>query len=170
MRGQRNGKHSRAGEKVKLEIVAADEQTRRIQQAISRRAYAIFEHRGSASWHELEDWRQAESELISRLCCGRMTVGDNFWVGTDAGMFEEGTVEMWIAPRHLTLCGKPRVGKEDGHQKYAGAHPGGEMIFRVLELPVEIDPSHVTASFHGSSLEILFRHANLKQEARGAAA
>jgi len=39
-----------------------EEQARREQAAVARRAYEIFESRGSASWHELEDWREAESE------------------------------------------------------------------------------------------------------------
>jgi HSP20 family molecular chaperone IbpA len=46
------------------------------------------------------------------------------------------------------------------------------MIFHALDLPVEINPSRVTAKFNGSSLEILLRkvQAKPKQEARAAAA
>jgi Protein of unknown function (DUF2934) len=67
MRAERNVKPVRAGEELKLTIVDADEQTRRIRKAVARRAYAIFESRGSACWHEREDWRQAESELVNPL-------------------------------------------------------------------------------------------------------
>ena len=84
MRLERAEKQSRTGEKVNVAVMNADEQTRRMDAAIARRAYEIFENRGSASWHELEDWRQAESELVRALCFGQMTVGDNLWVGTDA--------------------------------------------------------------------------------------
>jgi hypothetical protein len=172
MRAERDGKHLRTGEKVKLAIIAADEQTRRMQEAVARRAYVIFESRGSAPWHELEDWRQAECELVSPLCCGRMTVGDSLWVGADIAVFEEGTIEIWVAPHKITICGKPRVDKVDAHRKHVGPRPGGEMNFHVLDLPVEIDPFHVTAKFNGPSLEILFRKAQAKpqQEAQAIAA
>jgi hypothetical protein len=172
MKAERDGKHSRAGEKVKLAIIAADEQTRRTQEAVARRAYAIFASRGCAPRHELEDWRQAECELVSPFCCGRMTVGDSLWVGADAAAFQEGTIEIWVAPRKITICGKPRVEKVGAHRKHSEPRPGGEMIFHVLDLSVEVDPSHVTAKFNGPSLEILLRtmQAKPQQEAQAAAA
>lgn len=172
MREVRDGKYSRAGEKAKLAILSADEQTRRMQQAVARRAYEIFERRGSASWHELEDWRQAEAELVSPLCCGRMTVGDDLWVGADAAAFQEGTTEIWVAPRKITICGKPRRDRVDAHRQKIGTRPRGEMVFHVLDLPIEIDPSHVTAKFNGPSLEILLRkvQARPRQQAQAAAA
>jgi HSP20 family molecular chaperone IbpA len=172
MRVETAKKHSRAGEQLKVIPVNASEQTRRVQEAIARRAYEIFDSRGSASWHELEDWRQAESELVRRRCSGQMSLNDTLWIGTDAGIFEEGTIEIWVAPRQLTICGKTRVDKVDAHRKHIGSHPGGEMIFQALDLPAEIDPSHVTAKINGWSLEILLRKAQAKPkpEARAAAA
>lgn len=172
MRVERDGKHSRTGEKAKLAILSADEQTRRMQQAVARRAYEIFERRGSASWHELEDWRQAEAELVSPLCCGRTTVDGNLWIGADAAAFQEGTTEIWVAPRKITICGKPRSNKVDAHRQRIGTRPDEAMIFHVLDLPVEIDPSYVTAKFNGPSLEILLRKAQAKppQQAPAAAA
>jgi hypothetical protein len=64
------------------------------------------------------------------------------------------------------------VDKVDAHRKHIGSHPGGEMIFQALDLPAEIDPSHVTAKINGWSLEILLRKAQAKPkpEARAAAA
>ena len=172
MRVEKDKKGARRGERVKLTITDANEQTRRMQAAVARRAYAIFESHGSASWHELEDWRQAESELVSPLCCGRMTVGDRLWIGTDAGVFEQGTIEIWVAPRKITICGKPRVDKVDAHRKRIGPCSGEEKIFRVLDLCLDLDPSQATVKFNGPSLEILVRKAQVKtrQEVRAAAA
>jgi len=163
-------KRSRKCEKTKLTIVDANEQTRRMQEAVARRAYAIFESRGSGSWHELQDWRQAESELVRPLCCGRTTLGDSLWIGSDAGIFEAGTIEIWVAPRKITVCGKPRTDGVDVQRIGPGSDE--ERIFRVLDLCIDVDPSHVTAKFNGSSLEILVRKAQAKpqQEGRAAAA
>ncbi len=172
MRIETARKHSRTGEQLKIVAVNASEQTRSVQEAVARRAYEIFESRGAASWHELEDWRQAESELLRPRCFGQMSLNDALWIGADAAIFEVGTIEIWVAPRKMTIWGKPRVTKVDAHRKHIGSHPGGQMIFHALDLPVEIDPSHVTAKFNGPSLEILLRKAQAKpkQEARAAAA
>lgn len=171
MRAERAGKYSRAGEKVKLAIMDDDEQTRRVHEAVARRAYVIFESHGSASGHELEDWRQAESEVVGPLCCGRMTIDDSLWVGADVAIFEEGTIEVWVGPRQITICGKPKVDKVGVARKETGARLDGEMVFRFLDLPVEVDPSRVTTRFNGPSLEVLLRktQARSAQETRAAA-
>jgi hypothetical protein len=83
-------KRAKNGKRVKVTIIDGNEQVRRMQEAVARRAYAIFESRGSGSWHELEDCHQAESELVRPLCCGRMTSGDSLWIGTNARIFEQG--------------------------------------------------------------------------------
>ena len=129
-------KHSRADERLKIVAVDASEQTRRVQEAVARRAYEIFESRGSASWHELEDWRQAEAELVRPSCFGRMSVDGTLWMGTDAAVFEKDTIEIWVAPRRLTICGKPCAGKEGAATgtKGSGSYPDGEMIFHVIDL------------------------------------
>ena len=158
MRPDSTHKHSRTGEKLKLTPLDANEQARRVQEAVARRAYEIFERRGGAAWHELEDWRQAESELVPPCCGGKMTLNGSLWLGTDASTFEEGTIEIWIAPRHITICGKPRIEKE----RAASGERRAEMIYHAVDLPLEVDPSGVTATFHGPSLEIVLRKAQAK--------
>jgi Protein of unknown function (DUF2934) len=159
-------KHSKGGEKPKIVVVEANEQARRVQEAVARRAYQIFERRGSASWHELEDWRQAEAELVRPCCSGRMSVDGTLWMGTDAAAFEKDTIEIWVAPHRLTVCGKPRAAKENAAPvtERSGSYPDGGMIFHVIELSCEIDPSRVTAKTNDSSLDILLTKAGTKAE------
>jgi len=165
-------KRAENGDGVKLTIIDGNEKIRRMREAAAHRAYAIFGSRGSGSWHELEDWRQAESELVRPLCCGRMTSGDSLWIGTDARIFEQGTIEIWVAPRKITICGKPRANQAGTNRKLTRSCSRPEMIFRVLDLSVDVDPSQLTVKFSGPSLEILARKAQGKprQEARAAAA
>lgn len=159
-------KHSRAGEKIKLVAVAASEQERRIQEAVARRAYEICESRGSAAWHELEDWRQAESELLHPRCSSQMKVDGALWVGTDAALFEEGTIEIWVAPLRLTISGKPRVANARADTQSSGSCRCGGLIFQMIDLTCEVDPSRVTAKIDGPSLEILLRTAHAEPDAK----
>ncbi len=156
-------KHSRAGEKVNITPVDANEQGRRIHAAIARHAYEIFVNRGSGA-HEQEDWRQAESALLRPLCVGRMSIDDSLWLSTDAVHFQEGTINIWVAPNRLTICGKPRAKRQPTIPAAAGAYTPEEMMFREVALPVAVDPSKVTAKFNGQSLEILLVKAEANQE------
>ena len=147
-------KHSRTGESVKVVRLSAEEQERRIHEAVARRAYEIFEGRGATGSHDREDWFQAESQVLPPFGCGSMLLDCAFWVGTNANAFCEGTIELWVAPSRLTICGKPQ------------GQPRKEMIYHVIELPVEVDPSWVKPKFNDSSLEILLKTSKTEQECR----
>ncbi|HXJ07086.1 MAG TPA: Hsp20 family protein [Candidatus Acidoferrum sp.] len=164
-------KHSRAGEKLNIVVVEAEEQARRIHEAVKRRAFEIFEKRGTGS-HEQEDWRQAESALLRPICIGRMAVDDSFWVSADATNFQEGTINIWVAARRLTICGMPRPKQQASALSPSSSVRQEEVMFRQVTLPIEIDPFSVTACINGKFLEIRLKKAPAKpaQATRAAAA
>ena len=144
----------------KIIAVDAFEQTRRVQEAVGHRAFEIFESRGSIPGHELEDWRQAENELTSARCSGQMKLDGSLWVNADAALFELGSIEIWVAPRKLTICGKPRVLRASSAARQEGSSHKSMMIFHVIDLACEVDPSRVTAKFDdAASLEIVLGKA-----------
>jgi Protein of unknown function (DUF2934) len=151
---QISDRHSRTDEKVKVIAMDAREQERRVQTEIARRAYEIFKSRGSSSGHELEDWRQAEADVICLSYYGRMAVGAGLWIGTDAEMFEEGSIEILVSARRITICGKQNADKKISTQR--SIRPGAT-IFQVINLGCEVDPSGVKTRINGPSLEILLR-------------
>jgi Protein of unknown function (DUF2934) len=147
-------RHCRAGEKVKVIAMDVREQERRVQTEIARRAYEIFKDRSSLSGHELEDWRQAEADVICLSYYGRMVVDAGLWIGTDAEMFEEGSIEILVSARRITICGKQNADKKISTQR--SIRPGA-IIFQVINLGCEVDPSAVKTKIDGPSLEILLR-------------
>jgi hypothetical protein len=135
--------------KVKVMAVNSAEQTRRIEEAVARRAYEVFEQRGGMGWHELEDWGQAELEVRSKLCFSLCTSNDSLLVGFDVARFEEGTVEVWIAPRQVTICGRPIHKQAEGvARSYEGP------VFRSTALPVEIEPGRAVVNVKRKFVEI----------------
>ena len=148
------------GDTVKIVAVDAHEQARRAQEAVGRRAFEIFESRGSLPGHELEDWRQAETELTSGHCSGQMKLDGSLWVNVDAALLEPDTIEIWVAPRKLTICGKPHVLPSRSIARQEVPVGKDEMVFHVIDLACEVDPSHVTAKLDAAaSLEIVLGKA-----------
>ena len=149
-------RYSRAGG-VQIRLMDATEQTRRIHAATASRAYEIFRSRPSGSCHEAEDWRLAESQLVRPMCFGEMPVNGHIWIGTNLSSFLDGTTELWVSPRQITISGKPcRAPYSNAIETNC---PPDEPIFRVAHLPVEIDPSGVEAKVDEWSLEILLKKA-----------
>src|SRR5579864_9253388 len=69
MKAKPAGEKKNAGTSVTF--VSADmleQRKREIQNMIARRAYERFEHRGHIPGHEIEDWEQAETELLIYPC------------------------------------------------------------------------------------------------------
>jgi HSP20 family molecular chaperone IbpA len=153
---------------MKIVAVPPAEQTRRIDAAIAQRAYEIFEKRGSMGWHELEDWRQAEADVLSKLCIGLTTQDHTVVVGTDIAGFEPGTLALWVAPRQLTLCGQSH--SHGPKTTTDNSHPDKHIVFREIHLPSEIDPAKVETKVHGRFLEIKLPQARPHQAAKKATA
>jgi len=155
-------RHSRANEAVSVVTLSAEEQTRKVHDAVARRAYQISETSKDEGHHELQDWLQAESDLVHPFCVGRMPIDGSLWLGTDADAFAEGTIEVWVAPRQLTVCGNPRTGSRtlSPGQRFSS----DQRIYEVINLPVEVDPSRVAARVNCSALEILLRKAECEKE------
>ncbi|MBS1841547.1 MAG: DUF2934 domain-containing protein [Acidobacteria bacterium] len=138
--------------KITVLTVNSAEQARRIDQAIAQRAYEIFERRGGTAWHELEDWRQAESEVRSKLCFGLTSSAEALLVGCDIARFEKDSIEIWVAPKRVTICGKPVAHKEKRANLDLHLYQG--TVFRAVPLPVEVEPDGALINLRGNFLEI----------------
>lgn len=161
MRVQAPEKKSAVIMKPKIFPVPADEQTRRIHVAVARRAYEIFLQRARQGGQELDDWRRAESELLAPLCCGLMHFGDVLYIEGDPAM-DAGTIEVWVAPRCITVYGKPWRSGVPGFAEERAAQREQQIRFRILDLPLDIEPSTATARFRGPSLEMRFTTAQCR--------
>ena len=159
MRTDTDRKRPCAGDTIKIVTVDATEQSHRVQDAVAHRAFEIFESQGAVPGHEQEHWRQAEAELASSRCSGQMKLDGSLWVNADAALFEPDSIEIWVAPRKLTICGKPHVLRTSAASREVRCGKS-ELIFHVIDLACEVDPSRVTAKFdEAASLEIVLAKA-----------
>jgi len=133
-------------------VVNAEEQERRVHEAVEHYAFQIFKNRGATTGHAREDWHQAELDLICPECSTQMQLDDTLWINASVAMFKEGTIEIWVAPHKLTICGEPAATNQSDRCSQA------PMIFQKVDLACEVDVSRVHSKIvHGSVLEITLR-------------
>lgn len=142
------------GKHLKITLLKLVERDARIHDAIAQRSFQICKNRNCTPGHQLEDWRRAESETLRPLNCGYIVLDDKIGLSTDAACFEEGEIEICVEPRRLTICGGQRVCKPGDMGEKVVSSLNGSVIFHTLDLPVQIEPSQVTARFKGRTLEI----------------
>lgn len=140
--------------RLRIRQVTPEDRAAMIRDAVARRVAQNCETHGCEPGHELKDWRQAESEILSPLNCGFLVSDHSIELSTDAACFGEGEIEICLEPRHLTICGMECNSTPEAVTKSAGFMPAGHSIIRTLTLPFEIDPSEVSARFKGRMIEI----------------
>ena len=147
------------GRNLKIRRVAPEERAGIVQDAIAKRVLQNVESLGFEPGHELKDWRQAESEILHPLNCGFLVLDNRVELSLDAASFGEGEIQICVGPRNLMICGKDHANSPDTAPKSAD-----RSVIRTLELPLEIDPSSVTAGFRGRTMEIDLPKACVRNE------
>jgi HSP20 family molecular chaperone IbpA len=135
------------------------EQTRLISAAVARRAYELFEARGSQHGHDREDWFRAESELLAPIPATIIDTDGAVTVRAELCGLMGKDVEVLAEPRHLMLQSGKQTSEQDNGRAVFEAETSAE-IFRVLDLPSEIDPHHMKATIDNEVVEITLAKVN----------
>ena len=122
--------------------------------SIERRAYEIFEHDGRGCGRDLEHWLRAESELFHPLHLVMKESDKSITVRAEVAGFTTKDLEVSIEPRRLAISGKREAKEESTKGAAIYCEQCSDQIFRVLELPAEVDPSEATATLKDGILEL----------------
>jgi hypothetical protein len=82
---------------------------------------------------------------------------------------QEGEIGICVEPRRLAVCGRACARKKEMIPRSDPSVSHSDFVFRVFDLPVEIDPSQVTARFNGRVLEIDLSRARVAPAVRAQA-
>lgn len=129
----------------------------RIQQvydSIAQRAFDIFETNGRWFGRELDDWLQAESQLLHPVHLEIAESDDNLTVRAEVPGFSTKELEINVEPRRLTITGKHEAKEESKKGKTIYSERCAKEILRSFDLPAEIDSSKVTATLKDGVLNI----------------
>jgi HSP20 family protein len=121
--------------------------------ALSRRAYEIFEGNGRAFGRDWEDWFQAEKELLHPVHVSVEEFDDSFAVKAEVPGFNEKELEINLEPRRLTITGKREAKKEEKKGKTVSAERCCDEILRMVDLPAEVETDKVNATLKNGVLE-----------------
>ena len=132
---------------VTIEIGSESERMRQANQLIAQRSFELWRGRGGVDGCAVQDWLQAEAEILQPMAAGFIDCPETITVTTGITEFESKEVVVCVEPRCLVVSGA----KTDLSQPFG---LGPELIFRKLELPCGVDVSYVTAKLSGSVLEI----------------
>ena len=122
--------------------------------AISRRAFEIFENNGRSDGHDLEDWFKAEKELLHPVHLEITESDDSISVKAEVPGFNEKELQVTMEPNLLTISGKRESSKEEKKGKTTYSETCSNEIFRVVDLPAEVDTEKVTATLKDGMLQL----------------
>ena len=142
-----------------VKLVAADVLLNRkneIQNVIARRAYELFEGHGSVNGHDIDDWIEAEVEVVPtyRHDLKELTEAIVFKAELPCS-FTADQLIVSVEPRRLMVNGGRDLDVICGGDTPAHMEKRAQRIFGVEELPVDVDPSRATAKLKGDMLEIV---------------
>jgi HSP20 family protein len=130
------------------------EQMDDIFDTLSRRAYEIFESNGRIFGRELENWFQAERELLRSVHVSVEELDDSLSVKAEVPGFSEKELEVSLEPRRVTITGKRDAKKEEKKGKTVYGETCADQILRWVDLPVDVETDKVTATLKNGILEL----------------
>ncbi len=164
-----------ARETAPLKFVTADEvsgHTKELYDSIARRAFEIFKSSGQAFGRDLADWFQAESELLHPIHLDIAETEGTLTVRAEVPGFDANEVEVSLEPFRLTITGKRESKEERKTGKTVYSERCLNQIFRVIDLPAEVDTAKVRATLNNGVLELELQKAgpakNVRVDAKSA--
>lgn len=134
---------------------------------IASRAYELFESSGFTHGHAREDWLRAESEILLKVPVDITETETELTVCADVPGFGEKDLEVRIAPRSLCITGGRQEASDENDRRIVYSERRSRQIFRLLDLPAEVDPDGVNATVRDGLLEIKVSKVVLGEKDRG---
>lgn len=127
-----------------------------VHDMIARRAYEIFESRGRADGRVLEDWVQAESELLYSCSHDVRESAEAIILHAEIpGTFTADQINFSVEPRRVVISGEREINVLCGDSKGTHSELRPQRILRMHDLPADVDPSKTVATLKGETLEIV---------------
>jgi len=135
------------------------EHTQDVFNLIARRAFEIFESRGHAHGNDREDWFLAESELLTPVRFHISESGEQLTAHAQVPGFNRQEIKVSLEPHRLSISGKTELREDHQSGKHTHSLRHAQLMFRVIDLPCEVDLSKAKATFNDGTLEVVMPKA-----------
>lgn len=146
-------KSSPAGEQP-IERLGPFELFDEIYNRIAGRAFAIFQANGRNFGHELDDWLQAEAQLLHPVHLQVRDGGDAITVEAEVPGFAPDDLAIGLEGRRLTILGKRETQEEPRKERAVYQERCSNEILRVLDLPSDVAGEQAKAALKNGILEL----------------
>lgn len=137
---------------VKLESLS--DRMNEILDAVTHRAYEVFESNGSLHGRDLDDWFQAERELLQPVQLSVSETDQALVARAEVVGFDEKDLTVGVGPNRLMIVGKRGTREKVGSTNDSCAEGSLNQILHMVDLPAEVDPEKVTAKLKNGILEL----------------
>jgi HSP20 family molecular chaperone IbpA len=130
-----------------------------LEHMTTHRAYEIFERKGRTHGHDLEDWFEAQEELFVQMR-GEFIESEFSleWIA-EVGGFHASDLEVHVDPHRLVILGRKMAKGTPCRSEPTVRRDHEKEIYRVVDLPVEVDPVMVTANIQNGVLNVFLLKA-----------
>jgi len=122
--------------------------------ALARRAYEIFDGNGRILGRELDNWLQAERELLHPVALNITETDEAFTVKAEVPGFTEKEIEVAVEAGRVTITGQRESSKEEKKGKTVCSECRSDQVLRIVNLPAEVEADKVTATLKNGVLEL----------------
>lgn len=119
--------------------------------AIARRAFELFVSHGSTFGRDLEDWFQAESELLHPAHVEVAESDQSFTLRAEVPGFQANQLEVSVDGTRVTIAGQR---KAKPLEEKIFSERCSDRILRVIEMPASVDGGKVKATLKDGILSL----------------
>jgi HSP20 family molecular chaperone IbpA len=130
------------------------ERMEHLNDAISRRAFELFEQEGRVDGHHQRHWLEAERELLHPVHMRLEETDLEIMVHAELPGFTASDIEVSVEPRRVIITGKRESQVEDKQGDAVYTEQCSDEIFRTLDLPAEVNVMKVTATLKDGVLNV----------------
>jgi HSP20 family molecular chaperone IbpA len=142
------------------------ERMENLNDAISRRAFELYEKEGRMDGHSLRHWLEAEREILHPVHMKLEETDGEFLVLAELPGFTATDIEVSVEPQRVLIIGK-RESKEENRQADAVyVEQCSDEIFRTVDLPAEVNVLKVTATLKDGVLSVRLPKAAVTEPGR----
>jgi HSP20 family protein len=137
-----------------------------LQDRITKRAFEIFDGNGHIFGRDLEDWLQAERELVWKPSIELDEKDNEFRLQIATPGVDPKDIDIEANPEYVLVKAEcHHEHKEDNGKVHICEFTAGN-LFRSVRLPKKIDPDHVKAEFKNGMLTLTAQIAQEEQPRR----